>query len=465
MKGALIALAMAVVPGCRAAQPRRSPGSGPAVLRMAATPDSGSGLREHLEAQFHDSKGVRDLAGVNIRIPSAVSALTCWIAYNPRANDLSLADDRGANWSHATPGKAGVLQNGACSLDLARSSVETSGDTLVLNLALTYNPAFAGFKTVYLRAQTSRGLVADYAPRAKWNVPGRDQRLTSVKPLPLSTAVFWPDITEFHSLAAMGFNIAILTVNPANVAQIRNVLEAAAANGIKLVIGAYPPPYMLHADGKWSITDHGQAFLTELARHASLVEAVYVFNEPYWITPWSGQANSCGALSADELRALRVKIRSVWARAPIYHDIGDPGAWAPDGSGWKTCIGDKYADQNGIADYVGIWSYPFTHGNYNRQQGLDFAYNASRYVEDKMGATPIFLAQSFACTNPGCASEGLTMPTASQLKDWNCSLRSVLPKGSILSWYVWRQSPLYSDYLANHPELWRLTTPFACSDR
>ena len=73
-----------------------------------------------------------------------------------------------------------------------------------------------------------------------------------------------------------------------------------------------------------------------------------------------------------------------------------------------------------------------------------------------MHAVPVWLDQAHG------VSMRLVFPTQAQLLDWNCAVRSALPAGSLISWYVWRQG-IYTDMLANHPEDWPLTTSAACS--
>ena len=80
---------------------------------------------------------------------------------------------------------------------------------------------------------------------------------------------------------------------------------------------------------------------------------------------------------------------------------------------------------------------------------------ARAYISNEMGAVTVWLSQAHACC------EDLVWPTDTDILDWNCTIRSALPKGSLVSWYAWRQAT-YRDYLANHPEQWPLTIRAAC---
>ena len=72
--------------------------------------------------------------------------------------------------------------------------------------------------------------------------------------------------------------------------------------------------------------------------------------------PGTGSPSSCGVSPPRSLRNLRTQIQAIWPGAKIYHDIGWPSDWAPGGDLYNaySCIGNKYADQTGVADYVGV---------------------------------------------------------------------------------------------------------------
>ncbi len=271
------------------------------------------------------------------------------------------------------------------------------------------------------------------------------------------TGVHWGASSDLSTLKSVGYDFDIRTVNPNSPGTWGPALDAAEAQGLKLIIGGYPEPYS-YENGEWTISPAGVQLLEYLSTRSSAILALFVYNEPYWVNPFTGQTNPCGALSADQLRALRAKIRTVWPDAKIYHDIGEPSRWAPGGSLHRSypCIGDRYADATGVADYVGAWYYPFRTSGYRKAEGLAALERESDYISNSMGAVTVWLNQVHAC----CGD--LIWPSDTQILDWNCSTRSSLPTGSLISWYVWRQQ-IYQDYLANHPEQWSLTTAAACA--
>ncbi len=275
------------------------------------------------------------------------------------------------------------------------------------------------------------------------------------------TLTHFANPADFQSLSMLGYNAALITLDPGRPGTWQAAFDAADAAGMQLIVGGYPPPYQYNS-GNWTITSSGIALLKFLQSRPDLVIAVYVFNEPYYTNPFTGQPSPCGYFSAADLRTLRTVIQGVWHGAKIYHDLGNPAEWAPGGAhaSTTTCVGNKYADQTGVADYVGVWVYPFTPRGADVTAGLANLSNIANFVLNSMQpAQPISLNQAFAC--PGCGPP-LVFPTRQQVLDWNCGSR-VLPFAGV-DWYPWRRFiPAYTDALADHPYYWPLTTAAACS--
>jgi hypothetical protein len=270
------------------------------------------------------------------------------------------------------------------------------------------------------------------------------------------TGTHWGEPADMRHYKRLGYEFAVRAVDPRNPREWRRELDAAKANGLKLLIGAHPEPYSLVA-GRWTISQAGVRLLRYLRSRSKLVLALFVYNEPYWVNPFTGRTDPCGALSARRLRSLRTTIREVWPGAQIYHDIGRPSQWAPGGSLHEQypCIGDKYANAAGVADYVGAWYFPFRESGYRRSEGLAVLARETAHITRHMRAKTVWLTQAHACC------EDLVWPSNAELVNWNCAVRSALPRGSLVSWYPWRQEE-YEDYLAHHPEQWRLTKRSAC---
>ena len=272
------------------------------------------------------------------------------------------------------------------------------------------------------------------------------------------TGTHWADPSEYDTLAEIGYTFAVTVFAPADIAGATAKLDAAQAAGIQLIIGLYsfggPEPYSLSGD-TWTLSAAAINAINFLESRSDDVLAFFGFNEPLWIHPITGTSSSCGSLSATQLRNFRTAIRAHWPAAPIYHDLGEPEAWAPGGFLHDSypCIGNKYADMSDVCDYAGIWFYPFTTGGYLEAEGRARINIDAPFVVSEMGAVPVFLGQSHSA-----ASDGLVYPSLAQIADWNIAMREELPTGSLISWYVWRQD-LYPDYLVNHPEQWDSTVP------
>jgi len=263
----------------------------------------------------------------------------------------------------------------------------------------------------------------------------------------------WAEPSEFAQLESIGYSFAVITVDAEDPSRWRDALDAAEAHHIQVIIGPWPPPWHLQADGSWHFEPSGVEFLRYLASRPKQVLAVFGLNEPYWTGSGLG-TYPCGYYSAEDLRRLRSAMRAIWPQAKVYHDLGEPSSWAPGGTWWnekRKCIGDKYRDQTGMVDYAGIWAYPFdTRPRDSVRRSLDVLAREIQYVRESMQpAVPVLLAQAFASRE-----EGLYFPSPRQISDWNCALRGL--GAEFISWYAWRQE-IYEDMLCRHPEDWPAT--------
>ena len=122
---------------------------------VSVTPASGAGFTQTFSAVYSDPNGLADLTQAQLLINSSVnSAAACYVIYNTATNQLFLRNDAGtANLATAvTPGSAGSVANSQCTLFGTGSSVIPSGNTLTLNVNLTFAGTFTGSKRVYLQA-------------------------------------------------------------------------------------------------------------------------------------------------------------------------------------------------------------------------------------------------------------------------------------------------------------------------
>ena len=147
------------------------PSAGPPSI-VSLTPNAGTGNPVTFQAVYSDPNGAGDLSQVLLLVntylnPSAIDA--CFVYYQPQGNNLYLADNAGAWITPAlTPGVAGTASNSQCTLDAGSSSVSMSGNNLTLSVALSFDRAVAGPRSVYLYASGLSGQNSPWIPEGTW---------------------------------------------------------------------------------------------------------------------------------------------------------------------------------------------------------------------------------------------------------------------------------------------------------
>src|SRR4029434_9125454 len=96
---------------------------------------------------------------------------SCMVRYDRAAATLSLRDDAGV-WQTPRPcALGGMQQNTYCRVDFAASSASLSGQTLTLNVAMSFKVAYDGTKNIYAYASTNTGAITDWQVAGTWTVP------------------------------------------------------------------------------------------------------------------------------------------------------------------------------------------------------------------------------------------------------------------------------------------------------
>ena len=148
-----------------------APSTGPPSA-VSVTPSSGSGTTQTFAFVFSDTTAATNIQSTQIIIDATLTATAaCYFFYTQGTNVIQLASDAGAWQAGLTIGSAGTTQNSQCMLNAGTSSVTASGTTLTLNLALTFEPAFAGAKNVYMLALNAVGN-SNWDQRGTWTVAG-----------------------------------------------------------------------------------------------------------------------------------------------------------------------------------------------------------------------------------------------------------------------------------------------------
>jgi len=158
------------------------PGSGsaplpatPVITADAVTPSAGSGAVQTFSVQYSDTLGATDLSTLWVWFNATFAATSnnsCMLYYDRAMSRLNLANDAGTTWMAGTLGSSTTLQNSQCAVSLAGSSASTSGNTITLNLAMTFKTAFAGAKHLYTYAANATNVNSDWQYRGDWTVPG-----------------------------------------------------------------------------------------------------------------------------------------------------------------------------------------------------------------------------------------------------------------------------------------------------
>jgi len=140
---------------------------------VSVSPSSGSGTNQNFTLQYSDTAGAASLEQVwvyfNATLANPANS-ACMLYYNTATNQINLLNDDVTLWQPATLGAATTLQNSQCSLNVAASTVTLSGNTLTLNLPITFQPAYTGAKNIYLHAVDISGLKSGWEPLGAWTV-------------------------------------------------------------------------------------------------------------------------------------------------------------------------------------------------------------------------------------------------------------------------------------------------------
>jgi hypothetical protein len=147
----------------------------PAVITAdSVTPSSGSGSTQTFAVQFSDSAGAADMTMAWVWFNAAFTTPavnSCLLFYDRPANVLWLLNDPGTQWNGVALSSSDALENAQCSVGLGGNTTATAnGTTLTLNIALTFKPAYAGAKSVFLYG-AAMNANSGWQTRGTWTVP------------------------------------------------------------------------------------------------------------------------------------------------------------------------------------------------------------------------------------------------------------------------------------------------------
>jgi len=144
----------------------------PAVTADSVSPSSGNTGNATLTAVYSDTAGYPSLGSAYLLINAGLSGSNaCWVTYQKASNTLNLMNDAGNGWlGPIVAGSGNTLQNSQCVVNGIGSSGAGSGNSLALTVSLSFKPAFAGSKAVFLTADGG-GLTSGWQSRGTWTVP------------------------------------------------------------------------------------------------------------------------------------------------------------------------------------------------------------------------------------------------------------------------------------------------------
>ena len=123
---------------------------------VSVSPASGSGNTVTLTAQFSDPAGAVALTSAALLLNTTASPENgCQVTYTASTNQFTVAD--------STPDST------QCALNQAESSAVVSANTLTVAISLTFQPGFAGAKTIYLYAADANSNTG-WVARGAWTV-------------------------------------------------------------------------------------------------------------------------------------------------------------------------------------------------------------------------------------------------------------------------------------------------------
>jgi Beta-propeller repeat len=205
---------------------------------VSVSPTSGSGSSVTFTAQYSDTGGGSILTTAALVLnTSASTGSGCYVSYNPAMNLFSIYTDAGTTVLATLSPGTGSAQNDQCGLSGVGSSATVSGTTLTVTFSLSFLPAFAGSKTVYLLAadaNSTTALTAETSFSVTIN-PGTPQ-VVSVSPSAAGgSAQTFTFVYSDTVIASNLSNVAFLFNTSVNPALACSVLYSVSAGTVSLI--------------------------------------------------------------------------------------------------------------------------------------------------------------------------------------------------------------------------------------
>ena len=143
----------------------------PVVPAVSLSPTSGTGTTAVLTFTMTDTNGALDIANIVGIINTGLDGSNACYFFYTNGGTIQLLADNGQTWLGISPGGSGSIQNSRCTISGTGSSVSISGNSLVLNLGLTFTKAnFGGLKNVYVNVSNNESMSTGWLQKGTWTV-------------------------------------------------------------------------------------------------------------------------------------------------------------------------------------------------------------------------------------------------------------------------------------------------------
>ena len=149
------------------------PGSNVAPLAVSVTPNVGTGASQNFQFVYSDQNGGSDLKRGLFLINSGLNGVgACYGEYDLTTGNVGLVNDAGNGWTYAQNSSNLNIENNQCKL--LSSNTYVAGNNLTVSVNISFKPAFAGAKSIWLLSEDLAGVqtVGSWQSRGTWTVTG-----------------------------------------------------------------------------------------------------------------------------------------------------------------------------------------------------------------------------------------------------------------------------------------------------
>jgi hypothetical protein len=340
-------------------------GTAGAPVTVSVLPSSGSGANQTFALQYSDTAGAASLQQVWVYFNATLAnpaSNACLLYYNAATRQINLLGDNGSTWQATTQGSSTTLQNSQCIINAATSTVVSSGTTLTWNVPVTFKPAYAGAKNIYLNAIDIPGAISGWQQLGTWTVTNTTGTPAAVSVMPNSGsgatqtfALEYSDTAGTTSLQQIWVYFNATLANPASNACL--LYYSAATNQVSL---------LSDSGTTWQAATLGAATTLQNSQcsiNVAISTVVFSGNTLTWNAAMSFKSAYAGQRNI-YLHAIDVsETASAWQQLGTWNIVFNPGTLATvsvtpsSGSGASQSFALEYSDTAGAANLQQVWVY------------------------------------------------------------------------------------------------------------